>query len=190
MLLYNIDELKDYLKMSNEFTDHDVLLEMLFNSVCQEVKQFIGFDLSETTYTNEIHNIPYFTRNLQTKAYPLITPDSGEILTISVNDTALATIDGYIDYDMDGNIEFKETVNLRLGYYKNKILVSYKAGYSEFPDDAKEKIFKLIKLNYEEEGTDIQQIHDLGLTKTKEPKRGGYPQDVYKVFNSYRRNVV
>jgi len=187
MLAFNINLLKQYLGKPITFTDHDELLKLLFEYICDDVEKFIGFDLSETTYTNEIHILPNFQRSFETKAFPIIVPESGDAITMTIHENSIDA-DDFV-YDLKGNIFFKSTVNINYGYMENHILLTYDAGFETFPYSAEMAIYKLVKRKYEERGGNIKSISDGSLTETRQDLIGHYPPDVYHILNAYRRTV-
>jgi len=188
MLTFSLQKIKSYLGLSINYVDHDELINDLFEYVCADVQQFIRFDLSGTEYTDEIHIIPAWQRNLRTKAFPVIIPDSGDVISMSIHGTDVDTDD--FNYDPDGNILFKSTASLDYGYHENHVLLTYTAGYEVFPQAAEMAIYKLIKLEYEERGNNLKSTGDGSLSEVKRGLIGNYPPDVFRILNSFRRNVA
>ena len=183
MLTFDLDKIKRYLKLPVDFTDDDKFIHELFDYIIPDVEKFIGFDLSATTYTDEIHILPWWERTLQTKAFPILDP------VITINDGDSVGLDNF-NYNLRGDIYFKDPFNLNYGYRENVIKSTYRAGYEDYPKSAEKAIYKLVKYEYEEGGNDLQSISDLSSSQTKRDLVGNFPVDVYRILNSYRRNII
>jgi len=192
MLTFNLPKIKRYLRLPITFEDDDELLHELFKFTTPDITKFIGFDLSATEYTDEVIIQPCFKRDLMTKAFPVLDPSdpADDIIIITINDGDAIDLDNF-NYDtVKGEIVFNSLYDLDYGYRENQYKITYRAGFTDFPVDVEKAIYKLIKIEYYEGGNDLQSDSDLSSSKTKRDLIGNMPVDVYRILNSYRRNIV
>jgi len=190
MLQFDLTKIKNYLRLGLDFTDHDELLEDLFDYVCADAQKYIGFDLSATDYVDEIHVLKYWERTFSTKGFPILDPTDpyADVFVVTVNNEEVDIDD--LSYDYQGNLTFLSSINLCQGLEENTVKVTYRAGFDIFPKDVEMAIYKQVKAEYEESGNNISSISDLSTSENKRELIGGLPPDVYRIYNSHRRNVV
>lgn len=192
MLQFDLDKIKRFLKLSIDYTEDDTFIEELFNYITPDITKFIGFDLSATTYTDEVIVQPYFKRDLLTKAFPIVDPSDEEddIIILTINDGDPVDLANF-NYDLSkGEIIIKSLYNLNLGYQENQYKITYRAGFDTFPGNVESAIYKLIKNEYYDGGNDTSSASDLSSSETKRDLIANYPTDVFRILDSYRRHII
>jgi hypothetical protein len=170
-------------------------VETLINVASDRIKTYIGFDLKETTYTDEIYS-GNGRHNLFLRKFPIVSVISVKEWD-TYNNVLLDTLvenQDYLVYLAEGYIY------MRGGWWKSisNYRITYKAGYSTIPYDIKMACAMLANMYYDKKGSANMKSESIGdYSYTAEDGIGnntfgeiGIPPIIAGILNKYKCFVV
>jgi hypothetical protein len=175
-------------------TDADYV-EMLINIASDRIKTYIGFDLKQATYTDELYS-GNARHNLYLRKYPIIS-----VTTIKEWDT----YNNLLLYTYTENLEYlvylaEGYIYMRSGWEKghSNYKITYSAGYAAVPYDVKMACAMLANMYYDKKGSANMKSETIGnYSYTTENGVGnntigeiGIPPMIAGILNKYRCPIV
>lgn len=184
--LITLAEYKTYKKLSK--TDADLEIQLIVDSVNSLVKTYLGHSVIDY-YTNpvvETFNVKDSQSTLHLNEWPVV-----EVVSVQARASyteTYSTVDP-VEYYVDQSIDciFKHgSAYWPVGY--GAIKVTYKAGYSETPEDIKIACLDLVHHYYKEEYKDRKQIGNASIDNTSKSTAVGseWPNHIVRVLGLYR----
>ena len=188
--LITLDEYKEFEGISS--SNDDSRLEKLIPSVSQLVKTYCGNSIIDYYSTNrvELFSVKWGSSIVQLTESPLIS-----IVSVEERDkptdayTALTeNTDYYLDFDTDSVIRISGKAERRWKDGPGSVKVTYKAGYSDTPEDLKLAVIDLVKYYIRDEHKERRSIagatlENQGVTKLRS---GDFPDHIQRVLDLYK----
>jgi hypothetical protein len=188
--LITLDEYKEFEGISS--SNDDSRLEKLIPSVSQLVKTYCGNSIIDYYSTNrvELFSVKWGSSIVQLTESPLIS-----IVSVEERDrptdayTALTeNTDYYLDFDTDSVIRISGKTERRWKDGPGSVKVTYKAGYSDTPEDLKLAVIDLVKYYIRDEHKERRSIagatlENQGVTKLRS---GDFPDHIQRVLDLYK----
>jgi hypothetical protein len=188
--LITLDEYKEFEGISS--SNDDSRLEKLIPSVSQLVKTYCGNSIIDYYSTNrvELFSVKWGSSIVQLTESPLIS-----IVSVEERDrptdayTALTeNTDYYLDFDTDSVIRISGKTEKRWKDGPGSVKVTYKAGYSDTPEDLKLAVIDLVKYYIRDEHKERRSlagatIENQGVTKLRS---GDFPDHIQRVLDLYK----
>jgi hypothetical protein len=167
----------------------------LINIASDRIKSYIGFDLVQTTYTDEVYSgngrFKLFLRK-----YPIIT-----VTAVKVWDTYNNVLDETLTVNEDYMLFLSEGyLFMRGGWYKgvSNFKITYSAGYAVIPYDIRFACAQLCGMYLDSAGSANKKSESIGqYSYTNESGTGnnntgeiGMPPAIAGVLNKYRCPIV
>jgi len=185
--------LEDYKEAEGISTPKDDLkLSALIPSVSALVKTYCGNSIIDYYSTNrvELFSVKWGSSIVQLTESPLIS-----IVSVEERDrptdayTALTeNTDYYLDFDTDSVIRISGKTERRWKDGPGSVKVTYKAGYSDTPEDLKLAVIDLVKYYIRDEHKERRSIagatlENQGVTKLRS---GDFPDHIQRVLDLYK----
>jgi hypothetical protein len=167
----------------------------LINIASDRIKTYIGYNLVETTYTDEIYS-GQGNYNLYLRKFPIVSVTSVKYWD-TYNNVLFQTYTEHQDYQV---FLAEGYIRMRGGWYfgKSNYKITYKAGYAVIPYDIRFACAQLCQLYYDSAGSANKKSESIGqYSYTNEAGVGnnsvgeiGMPPLIAGVLNKYRAFVV
>lgn len=139
--ILSLDEIKNFLRI--DFDDDDTLLQKALNTATRQCELKIGQTLGLKTYLMSIYN-PLTSSKIKLKYGPIISVEKIEY----IDNNEIVSVISNSNYKFNLDLAFVNFLNIPINFYK--LDITYKAGYTNVPDDLKQGLLFHIAKIYED----------------------------------------
>jgi len=187
--LVSLDEFKAYKKITKD--EDDPKLTIMIRSASELAKTYCRRSFVDYVDTDKVE---YFDgdslETLFLGEFPVISVSEVAVAPDGVTYTALtADEDYFIDYSVDA-IRTADNLPFTIGSYPSfkSVKVTYRAGYSEVPEDVKIAVMDLVEYYRQEEYTPRKAFQDSSIENLgfREGGKASLPAHIKRVFEMYK----